>query len=142
MVVTAVPRAARCTMRRVLTRRTLLVTALAVALAPAAAHSHAVLVRSSPARRAVLSQAPRRVELVFNERLEAAYSAVSVWGADGARVDGKDVRVDLSDPRVLSVGLPELAPGDYTVRFRVLSVDGHVIESSFPFSVAPRTTGR
>jgi methionine-rich copper-binding protein CopC len=131
-------------MRRVLSRRALLGAAAlaAVAIAPAPAPSHAVLVRSSPARRAVLGQPPRRVELVFNERLEAAYSSLSVWSADGVRVDGRDVLVNAADPRVLSVGLPEVSPGTYTVRFRVLSVDGHVVESSFPFSVAPRGTGR
>jgi copper resistance protein C len=124
-------------MRRVVSRRALLGAALAaVALAPAPAPSHAVLVRSSPARRTVLGQPPRRVELVFNERLEAAYSSVSVWNADGVRVDGRDVVVSSADPRVLTVGLPDLSPGTYTVTFRVLSVDGHVVEASFPFSIA------
>jgi hypothetical protein len=31
--------------------------------------------------------------------------------------------------------LPELAPGKYSVKFRVLSVDGHVVDSSFDFTV-------
>ena len=30
---------------------------------------------------------------------------------------------------------PNLDPGRYTVRFRVLSVDGHVVESSYTFTV-------
>ena len=47
---------------------------LASALAGPAADAHAVLVRSSPAHRAVLTQAPERVDLWFNERLEPAYS--------------------------------------------------------------------
>jgi copper resistance protein C len=61
---------------------------------------------------------------------------VSVWNADGVRVDGRDVVVSSADPRVLTVGLPDLSPGTYTVTFRVLSVDGHVVEGSFPFSIA------
>jgi copper resistance protein C len=28
-----------------------------------------------------------------------------------------------------------LAPGKYSVKFRVLSVDGHVVESTFDFTV-------
>jgi hypothetical protein len=36
---------------------------------------------------------------------------------------------------VLSTNAPNLAPGRYTVRYRVLSVDGHVVESSFTFTV-------
>jgi copper resistance protein C len=131
-------------MRRVMSRRTLLGAAAvaAVALAPVRAPSHAVLVRSSPARRAVLGQPPRRVELVFSERLEATYSSLSVWNAEGGQVDARDVLVSSADPRVLSVGLPELPPGVYTVKFRVLSVDGHVVESSFPFNIAARGTRR
>jgi methionine-rich copper-binding protein CopC len=31
-----------------------------------------------------------------------------------------------------------LAPGRYTVRYRVLSVDGHLVEAAFPFTVGTR----
>jgi len=35
--------------------------------------------------------------------------------------------------------IPAAAPaGTYTVRFRVLSVDGHVVESDFPFTIGAR----
>ncbi|MCI0548694.1 MAG: copper resistance protein CopC [Candidatus Rokubacteria bacterium] len=105
----------------------------AVLIPPALAH--AALVRSSPARRASLTRAPSRVELWFNEPLEAAYCSVSVWTAEGRQVDSRDVAVSARDPKQLSVGLPPLAPGGYTVRFRVLSVDGHVVESTFPFAI-------
>jgi methionine-rich copper-binding protein CopC len=126
----------RVVLRRILLRGAGL--AVAAALARGRADAHAVLVRSSPARRAVLGQPPRRVELAFNERLEAAYSSLSVWTADGVQVDMRDVAVSAADPRVLSVGVPPLAPGAYTVKFRVLSVDGHVVEATFPFTVSGR----
>lgn len=35
---------------------------------------HAYLIKSAPARRAVLFRAPQRVRLWFNERLEAQFS--------------------------------------------------------------------
>src|SRR5262249_58623975 len=75
------------------------------------------------------------VQLWFNERLEPAYSQMSVWSAAGAQVDRGDARVDPDDARQLRVTLAPLARGAYTVRYRVLSVDGHVVESSFPFTV-------
>jgi copper resistance protein C len=99
------------------------------------AGAHAFLVKSLPARGAVLRHAPERVELWFNERLEPAYSSVSVATEAGTRVDRGDVTVGPDDPRKLSVRLPALEPGRYVVRFRVVSVDGHVAESSFPFSL-------
>src|SRR6185436_18635042 len=107
-------------------------------LAPAVAAAHAVLVKSSPARRAVLAQPPARVELTFNERLEPAYSTLSVWSAADARVDDGKIVVGPGDPRRLSIGLPPLEHGTYTVKFRVLSVDGHLVEGTYPFEVRPR----
>jgi methionine-rich copper-binding protein CopC len=109
--------------------------ALAALAAAPAAVAHAVLVRSSPASRAALLQPPDRVSLWFSERLEPAYSALSVWDARGAQVDLRDAAPDPADRRRLGVSLPPLGPGQYTVRYRVLSVDGHVVEGRFAFSV-------
>ena len=78
--------------------------------------------------------------LWFNERLEPAYSSASVWSAAGTQVDRKDARVEADDPKRLSVTLAPLSPGAYTVRYRVLSVDGHIVEASFAFTVRPRAT--
>jgi len=118
-----------------MTRRLLLALAL---LLPAAAEAHAVLTKSTPARRAVIAASPPKAELVFNERLEAAYSTLSVWSAANVRVDDGKVVVGPEDPRRLSVALPPLARGRYVVKFRVLSVDGHIVEGTVPFEVRPR----
>ncbi len=112
---------------------------LALMSQPIASAAHAVLISSSPGARAMLSQAPTRVVLKFNERLEPAFSSLSVWDADGLQVDEQDVRVGPEDSRRLSVGLLRLEAGVYTVRFRVLSVDGHVVESSYPFTIRARS---
>lgn len=110
-------------------------TALLLLVSPPLAAAHAVLVASSPPRRATLARPPERVALTFNERVEPAYSRMSVWDESGRRVDATDAGVDPRDPRVLAVSLPALPPGRYTVRFRVLSIDGHIVESSFAFTV-------
>lgn len=115
------------------------VALLACALAVPAADAHAVLVRSSPSHRAVLAQAPERVELWFNEWLEPAYSTVSVWSEAGGQVDARDVAVTTDDPRRLSVSLTTRAAGLYTVKYRVLSVDGHVVDSRITFTVKGQT---
>lgn len=94
-----------------------------------------MLVRSTPAARASLARPPERVHLWFNERLEPAYSRVSVWDGGGRQVDAGDGEVDAGEPTRLTIGLVPLVPGTYTVRFRVLSVDGHLVESQFPFTV-------
>lgn len=113
-----------------------------VATAPAPADGHAALVAASPMRRAALTEPPPYVELAFSERLEAAYVRLSVVDPTGLRVDLGDAAVTPDDARRLRVSLPPLRPGLYTVRFRVLSVDGHVVESSFPFTVRDASAGR
>jgi methionine-rich copper-binding protein CopC len=105
---------------------------------PSGSWAHAYLVKSSPARRAMLSNAPERVVLWFNERLEAQFSQLSVWNAERQQVDGGDVQVGPDDGKKLSVGVPTLTPGAYTVKYRVLSVDGHVVEAEFPFTIRSR----
>jgi methionine-rich copper-binding protein CopC len=111
------------------------VVMVSLALAATGASAHAFLVRSSPAARATLARPPERVQLWFNERLEPAYSRASVWDGGGKQVDAADAAVDAAEPTRLTVGVPALKPGTYTVKFRVLSVDGHVVESQFPFTV-------
>jgi methionine-rich copper-binding protein CopC len=108
-----------------------------LALAPAAALAHSRLLRSEPTARSTVTRPPERVQLWFSERLEPAYAAASVWNETGKQVDGKDARVDPNDASLLSVSTPALGVGRYTVRFRVLSVDGHVVESSYTFTVRP-----
>jgi methionine-rich copper-binding protein CopC len=102
---------------------------------PSLAWGHAQLAKSVPARRAVLSRPPVQAQLWFTERLESAFSRLSVWDRSGAQVDLRDAHVGPDDPRQLSVSLPALAPGTYVVKFRALSVDGHVVEGEFPFTI-------
>ena len=116
-------------------RRRLAVAALGLLLLATPAWPHASLVRSSPARRATLTTAPDRVQLWFNEAIEPKFSSVSVWDSAGQQVDLADVGVEPDDPKRLTVGLKPLTRGAYRVRFRVLSVDGHVVESEFPFTL-------
>lgn len=116
----------------------LLAAAAVVAGAAAPAWGHAVLVRSSPPHRAVVAQAPARVQLWFNEAIEPAYARLTVLDGAGARVDTDDVAVGADDPRRLSVALKPLAPGRYVARYRVLSVDGHVIEGELTFTIGSR----
>ena len=106
-----------------------------VALLPAVGHAHARLVKSDPSARATIARAPEAVRLWFNERLEPAYSSASVWSAAGAELGREPAAVDATDPKLLKLRLPPLAPGRYQVRYRVLSVDGHVVEDSFFFTL-------
>ncbi len=104
-------------------------------LFPSIGLAHAYLVKSVPARRASLFTSPARIQLWFNERLEPRFSTLSVLDSNGKRVDLGNAQVVAEDPKQLTVGINAVAPGVYVVKFRVLSVDGHVVEESFPFTI-------
>ena len=106
-------------------------------LVPGPTLAHSLLVRSQPERRATVTRPPEEARLWFSERIEPAYARVSVWDAGGKQVDAGDATVDQADATTLAVRTPGLRAGRYTVRYRVLSVDGHIVESSFDFTIRP-----
>ncbi|HZA21645.1 MAG TPA: copper resistance protein CopC, partial [Dehalococcoidia bacterium] len=98
--------------------------------------AHANLVRSEPAANSVLDRPPDRVVIWFTEPIEAGFSEIQVLNSQGERVDKGDSAVDTSSPTVMSVTLPSLPNGTYTVAWRNLStVDGHTVRGAFVFSV-------
>jgi copper resistance protein C len=109
-------------------------SALWLAFTPSA-FAHAQLVKTEPARRATVSEAPAQVKLWFNEEIEGSYASLKVLDAAGKPVTEAKPEVPADDPKTLAVPVPALAPGTYTVEFRVLSVDGHVVQSSYDFTV-------
>lgn len=112
-------------------------TVFTTLLLPATLWGHAYLVKSVPAQRATLHRAPAKIQLWFNERLEPRYSAFTVSAADGKLLDTVKSTVDGEDGKLISATLNPLPPGRYLVKFRVLSVDGHVVEEQFPFTIKP-----
>lgn len=114
-----------------------LVVALGMPVVPVLAHS--MLVKAEPPRRAVLTKSPSQVRLWFNEKIEGDYASLVVL--DDKKQSISDVKPTLAsdDPKSIILPLPELLPGKYTIKFRVLSVDGHVVESSFDFTVKGET---
>ena len=104
---------------------------------PGAALAHAIVVESVPARDARLPEAPTRVLLRFNSKIEAGLSRATIEPAGGARVPlsvsaGPD-GAPFADRLVLP--LKPLAPGTYVIRYRVLAADGHLTEGALRFTV-------
>ena len=97
----------------------LLVFACASVLAPPAA-AHAFLDHALPAVGSTVHAPPPQVKLWFTQKLEPAFSAAQVSDATGKRVDRADARVDDGDSTVVTVSLPELAPGRYPLRVALL----------------------
>lgn len=102
---------------------------------PTAASAHAGMISSEPGRRAVLSVAPKQIRLCFNENVEAGFSKVLLEDGAGKAVVLAPPARDAAKASCLIVPLPALANGSYTVKYKVLSVDGHIVEYGYGFRI-------
>jgi copper resistance protein C len=112
-----------------------LIGAIALGTPVTSALAHSQLVKAEPPRRAVLTKSPTQVRLWFNEKIEGDYASLVVLDARKQPITETKPTIASDDPKSIVLPLPELAPGKYSVKFRVLSVDGHVVESAFDFTV-------
>lgn len=98
------------------------------------AAAHARLIKSAPAADAVLHHSPAAISLWFNEPPEVEFSSLQVLDA-AAHVVFKGALSITPEPNGLNVQVPPLPAGDYQIRYRILSVDGHVLEGEFRFRI-------
>jgi methionine-rich copper-binding protein CopC len=96
------------------------------------ANAHAFLDHAEPRVGNKIATAPREVTLWFTQKLEPAFSSVTVTNAAGQRVDTGKPRVSGNQ---MSVLLRSGGAGTYRVNWRVLSVDTHTTDGSFTFQV-------
>ena len=98
------------------------------------AQAHATLLQTEPLSGNQLDEAPNKVLLAFNERVETIFNSIQVLDQDGRRVDIGEPHVT-GDGDTLEIGLRDLGQGQYTVRWRVNSLDGHQVQGHFGFGV-------
>lgn len=109
-------------------------TLLLLLLATIEAAAHAALDHAEPRVGNTVASPPRQVTLYFTQKLEPAFSTVTVTGPAGQRVDTGKARVSGNQ---MSVTLKPGGTGAYHVNWRVLSVDTHTTDGSFTFRVGP-----
>ena len=101
-------------------------------LTTGAAQAHAFLDHAEPRVGNKVAAPPRDVTLWFTQKLEAAFSTMTVTNAAGQRVDAGRTRVSGSQ---MSVSLRPGGTGTYHVNWHVLSVDTHTTDGNFTFQV-------
>jgi copper transport protein len=110
-------------------------------LAPAVASAHAELESSTPAANASLKTAPTEVSMTFTEPVDPSSASVELLGENQQPIPGVGQPQTSDDAKTLTVGLPDLDAGIYTVSWRVTSAsDGHVTAGIFAFLVDPTGT--
>ncbi len=114
------------------------IAAGALSASTPAAYAHASLVRANPGNNETLRRPPLRVTLNFSEAIEQRLTSIQVVdGKDkSTRVDTQDLAFDPGDPTFASIGLKDLQPGLYFVKWaNVSAVDGHELDGQYPFII-------
>ena len=106
-----------------------------VAAAPVAASAHGKLENAAPAAGSTVDTAPDTLRLAFNEDLEPTFSSVKVSDANGNAVSQEKAKIDASNPRVMTIAMPKLAPGAYTVQWVAMTADAHRTKGAYTFRV-------
>ncbi len=110
---------------------------LAAALLGRAAtvRAHASFLRAEPPPNAMLPDHTHLITIWFTEPLEPQFSEIQVLDRQGQRVDSGNSHVLEDEPMAMSVSLPTLPDGTYTVVWRnVSTVDGHTLRGSYVLS--------
>ena len=111
-----------------------LLLVLTFAVAPIAS-AHTTLLSSVPASNAEVTEAPTSIELEFGEDLIALGKGTKV---SVIAPSGKDIAMGSATVASAHVSQPltvDTTPGIYTVKFRVVAADGHVLEDTYAFTI-------
>jgi copper transport protein len=108
---------------------------VAVAVIVPVVLAHAKLVRSEPANNAILVDPPHEARLWFSETISSQFSGAQMFDIHGRPVEVTGIRVEPAE-NLMILTLPDLAPGLYSVRWRVLSeADGHFTQGFLVFGL-------
>jgi copper transport protein len=120
-------------LRSHLVKRSAVLFALAALIAPASAAAHATLIATTPADGAVLDRAPQSVQVDFDDRIHVAPGNAAVSNASNASVLAAAPRI-AGHALVLPLR-SGLADGSYSVRWSIVSDDGHREQGVLAFAV-------
>ena len=117
-------------------RKALVLAALAALALPAAASAHATLTKTEPEYGTRVERSPKLVRLHFDQSVDALPNAIRVYDPNGRVVSGKTLL--RADGRTIDAPVSRLPRGGYTVRWRAVSADGHVVSGVYTFGVRIR----
>lgn len=100
-------------------------------LLPAPATAHSYLNDSNPNDGAGLNQAPKQVTLTFSDPVRDTGLGVAAQGPQG----GFPLEASASAKKVVAHWPDDSTAGTYTVSYRAVSTDGHVMEGNISFSI-------
>jgi copper resistance protein C len=99
-------------------------------VAVAQAHTH--LKEATPAEGSTVKAAPESITLTFSEAARVTALTIQKDGGD----EQKLTPLPGQSAAKISVPAPKLAPGKYTVNWRVVSADNHIMSGKLHFTIA------
>ena len=109
-----------------------LLSGLVLVMFGVTANAHAHLQKSSPADNSVITTSPSNLVLNFSEA--ARLTALSIQKDEESKQNLKPLPTTAAQQ--ISVPLPPLTPGTYSVNWRVVSDDGHIMAGALHFTLA------
>jgi copper transport protein len=111
-------------------------TIILLLIIPSLAYSHGFLKEMTPGKDSVLGEAPEKVTLEFNGLLEHAFSGIEVYDRQGNRVSKDTQLTDMKHSTIMEADLISgLSDGEYTVKWKCMSKDGHGQMGGYKFSI-------
>jgi methionine-rich copper-binding protein CopC len=110
-----------------------LMTALASLAIAGVASAHAHLHASTPANHSVVTEAPKQISLEFNEPVQL--TSVTVQKGDGSAT--KLGPLPDAAAKQFTLAVAQLDAGNYIVKWRAVSDDGHITADKLLFTVGP-----
>jgi methionine-rich copper-binding protein CopC len=118
-------------------RTLLLAVGLMFSVSPAAT-AHAELVKSFPVANAKLTKSPKFVQLEFAEAIVTLKSksanSIFIFDSKAKKIETSRILIKKGVARVDFIGT--LKPGKYTVKYRIVSADGHILNANFKFTLS------
>ena len=100
--------------------------------------AHAEVVKSFPVANSTLTKAPKYVQLEFGESITNLKSknanSIVILDSEATKIATSKIVIKKAIARVEFVGT--LKPGKYTVKYRIVSADGHVLNAQLKFTLS------
>ncbi|MCU5375848.1 copper resistance protein CopC/CopD [Bacillus cereus] len=96
--------------------------------------AHTSVIGITPKEGEVLTVQPEQIILEFSEPVTGNVVNIELLDPSAKRVQVSKVEI-LDNPTKIKVKIPNLNNGTYTVRWSMISADGHPSEGGYPFSI-------
>ena len=114
------------------TRSDALRLGLVAVLLPGIASAHAILTASTPAPGGTVAAGHRTLDFQYNSRIDHRRSRLTLTAPGG----GHAVLPILPGSAANAMDAEaDLVPGEYTLRWQALALDGHITRGDVPFTV-------